>query len=153
MGKYTLPKKKVVEAVCEEVAIDEFMRMAERWNINTSLVEDDIDLADIDDDDRTQVKAIWLVIDEIRSGVVSIDSDDLTPIVKAKTEDEEDVVIKFKKPGGELKAMDQRKKGQDVSKLWAVIAQWGRITPVTYHKLQPFYKNVCQALFYLFFFH
>jgi hypothetical protein len=152
MAKYKLPKIEKAESVCEEVAIDEFMRMAERWKIKTDLLESD-DEQELDDDERAHVKAVELVIDQIRYGVISIDDDELTPIVTAKTDEDKEVVIKFKKPGGELRAMDMKKKGQDIGKLWAVIAQWGGIPPVTYGKLVPFYKNVCQALFMLFFFH
>jgi len=145
MAKYELPEpEKKEDVVGKDVAVDEFMRMAARWSIK---IKDYID----DDEEKASVKGRDLIIDQIRSGVVTIDSEDLTPSVTGITKAGDSMTVKFGKPGGELKAMDLRKEGHSVGKLYASIGAWGDIHPSKLYKFEQFYQDVCQALFMLFF--
>jgi hypothetical protein len=130
------------QTIATEVAEVEFARFADAMDF-------DLDAKAMDEEDRkafagtkrTIVRAIeqgHLVVDDSGQPVYTPQLDDRTPIT-------------FYEPKGiTLLAMESRKKGEDVSKLFASLANMTKQTAVRFSKMSQRDLRVCMALATLF---
>ncbi len=130
------------QVVASEVAEAEFERFVDAMDLDVTAKMDPEDAKAFAATKRIITRAIEkgrLIIDDVGQPIYTPQaSDDKTPIT-------------FLEPkGASLLAMESRKKGEDISRLFASIANMTRQTPVRFAKMANRDLRVCMAISTLF---
>lgn len=107
----------------------------------------DLDTSVMDDEDKKSFDdAKRKVILAIQKGALIFDDDGLPVFTPIRSEDK--TPIKFREPSGStVTAMDRRKKGEDMAKTIAALAQLTQEVPQRYNNMSLRDLKVCTALF------
>lgn len=135
---------KETEVVGREVAEKEFDRFVEEMDL-------DLDTADMDAEDQTAFsKQKNRIIKAIMVGALIINENgeaEYTPR-NAKTK-YKDAIIFHERTGASLMAMDGKKKGYDVAKTYAVMANMCKVHQKVFAGMVGVDGKVCEAIFSL----
>ena len=131
-----------MEKIALEVAEAEFDRFADCMGL-------DVDTTDMDPEDRTALnKQKGRIIRAVQSGALVFNEDGeaiYTP--QHKRSKNKDPLTFHERTGASLMAMDGKKKGHDVAKTYAVLADMCKVHPSTFAGLVGSDIKVCEALF------
>lgn len=134
----------VSETVSSDVADAEF----ERW---TDSMDIDVDLTTLDAEDLSAFnKQKSRITKAIRSGSLVINEHGeavYTP--QHRNSKHKDAIVFHERTGASLMAMDGRKKGHDVAKTYAVMADMCQVHPSVFAGLVGSDVKTCEALFAL----
>lgn len=133
-----------MEKIVKEVAEQEFDRFAEMMDL-------DFDESSMDEEDlksfQQQKRRLVLAI---QSGSLVIDEKG-QPVFTPQRSDNLDPITFYEPTGASLTATDKRKKGEEMAKMFALMASATRTAPVTFSKMKMADFKVCQAIINLFF--
>jgi hypothetical protein len=130
--------------VAREVAEQEFERFAEEMDL-------DLDTSSMDAEDLTAFnKQKGRLIRAIERGSLVINENGEAVYTPANPGSKHQDPITFhERTGASLMAMDGKKKGHDVAKTYAVMADMCKVHPSTFAGLKGTDVKVCEALFAL----
>ena len=133
-----------MNVVDKETAKVEFDRFVE-------LMDLDLDTSDMDADDLTGFnKQKRRIITAIERGSLVINEDGEAVFTPANAKSKYNEPLTFhERTGASLKAMDGKKKGHDVAKTYAVLADMCRVNQKVFAGLVGTDVKVCEALFSL----
>ena len=145
MGEDTLPVPPVREVVVgPEVAEAEFNRFADAMDL-------DVDENAMDVEDRASFsKHKRRLTRAIEQGILVINDDGeavLTPGNKSSAYT--DPITFHERTGAALMAMDGKKAGQDVRKMYAVMGELAKVHPSVFSRLAGSDIKICESLFVL----
>ena len=129
------------ETVAREVAEEEFERMVEAMDL-------DVDPQGMDEEERVDFGRLKSrIVGAMVRGRLTVDQDGFpvyTPLSGGEP-------VKFYEPtGATLMAQDKKKKGQDVAKMYAVMADMTQTSVQTFSKMPQRDLKVCMAVANLF---
>lgn len=126
----------------EETAVDEFDRFAEEMDLDT-------ELRGADDDDRNQFEKMkWRIVRAIRTGSLIINENGEAIYTPQKSKYDQPLHFR-ERTGASAMAADGPKKGRDVAKSYAMMADLAQVEPKTFAKLVGVDIKVCEAIFSL----
>ncbi len=130
--------------VVREVAEHEFDRFVECMDL-------DVDTAGMDSEDLTAfTKQKNRIIRQIERGALVInDEGEAVYTPQNKGSKHTDAITFHERTGASLMAMDGKKKGHDVAKTYAVLADMCKVHPSVFAGLKGTDVKVCEALFAL----
>lgn len=129
--------------VDREVAESEFDRFCEAMDL-------DVDPAGMDDGDKRSFEsARRQLIKAICAGHLAVDEQG-QPVYTPRVGPACDPITFYEPSGASLMAMDQKKKGHDVAKLYATMADMTRQPLVRFSKMKERDLKVCRAVTLLF---
>lgn len=124
------------------VALLEFDRFVEEMDL-------DVDTADMDAEDLTAFNANKRrILRALENGSLIINDNGEAVYTPRKTENVDPITF-HERTGASLMAMDGKKKGHDVAKTYAVMAEMCKVHPSTFAKLKGPDIKLCEALFAL----
>lgn len=136
-------KKKDESVVSEEMAQVEF----DRWVNMMSL---DIDEATLDDEDKEALKLNKRrIIAAMQAGSLYV-NDKGEPVFTPQRSDDKEPITFYEPEGSALIAMDSKKAGKDVAKLYSAMADITHQSAPTFSKMKVPDLHVCMALTNLF---
>jgi len=131
------------EKVARDAAQADFDRFIEKMDL-------DVEPEGMDDEDLQAFKSAERVMSRaIRKGrlVVNAEGEPIyTPVMGAS----KDPIIFHEPKGSTYSAMDQKKKGHDISKMFASMAEMTQTSAVTFENMHGRDLKVCQAIVTLF---
>lgn len=129
--------------VAEEVAVEEFNRFAEAMYL-------DIDPKGMDDDDKKGLeRAKHTFVRAVMDGSLTVNEQGV-PVFTPRIGDLK--ALTFNEPkGSAFIAMDGKKAGHDVAKLYASLAELTGANPSTFARMAERDLKVCRSIFTLFF--
>jgi len=129
--------------VDSETAENEFNRFVDMMDL-------DLDATFMDEEDR---KGLELqkrrIVRSIQSGALVI-NDEGEPVFTPQRSNEIEALTFHEPTGSAFMAMDKRKKNEDVSKMYAVMAEMSKVHSNVFSKLKGSDLKVCQAVVTLF---
>lgn len=130
--------------IVQEVAEAEFSRFADAMDL-------DVDASAMTEDDRKGFNDQKnRVIRAIMRGALIVNAKG-EPEYTTQRGDNAGVKLTFHEPrGASLMAMDRKKKGEDIGKTYAVMAEMCKVDAVTFARMELADLKVCQAIFVLF---
>jgi hypothetical protein len=134
------------QKVATEVAEQEFARWAYAMDLN-------FDPKGLDDEDKENFRrAKERLVRAMEAGHLVVDGEGrmvYTPQIANKAGERTPLV--WNEPrGGDLAAMDQKKAGHDVARMYAVMARMTGVLPITFDSMVARDLKVCQAIVTLF---
>jgi len=130
--------------VATEMAVEEFDRFADMMGL-------DVDTADMDSEDAAQLgKLRTRLIKAIECGALVINENGeavYTP--RNRLSKHQDPITFHERTGASLMAMDGKKRGHDVAKMYAILADMCRVHPSVFAGLAGVDVKTCEALFAL----
>jgi hypothetical protein len=130
--------------ISSDMAEAEFDRFTEAMDL-------DIATDDMDQDDLTAFKKVKRrLLRAIGNGSLIINEDGEAEFMPQKDDSRYDKALRFRqRTGGALMSMDSKKKGQDVAKTYAVMAQMCGVEQKVFARLLGEDGKVCEAIFTL----
>ena len=132
------------EEVTLEVAEVEFERFADAMDIDT-------EIADMSSDDQAGfMKHKRVVMRAIQYGNLRINENGEAEYTPFRPNSQyKDTLVFHERSGASLMAMDGKKQGQDVAKMYAILADMCKVHPSAFSKLVGTDIKVCESLFAL----
>ena len=143
-GTFLIRAKIMTEQIALEVAEAEFERFAGSMDIN-------VDTTKLDQEDLT---AFTKIKDRVvramqRGSLVINDNGEAVYTPQRPGSKSKDAITFHERTGASLMAMDGKKKGHDVAKTYAILADMCRVHPSTFAGLSGQDIKVCEGLFAL----
>ncbi len=134
----------MTEQIALEVAEAEFDRFAESMDL-------DVDTSKLDAEDLTSFNKIKdRIIRAMQRGALVInDNGEAVYTPQRPNSKHKDAITFHERTGASLMAMDGKKKGHDVAKTYAILADMCRVHPSTFAGLAGQDIKVCEGLFAL----
>ena len=130
--------------VDKETAEVEFERFVEAMDL-------DLDTSIMDDEDKTAfTKTKNRLLRAIQKGSLVFNEDGEAVYTPSNSKSKHEKAITFhERTGASLMAMDNKKKGHDVAKTYAVLAEMCKVHPSTFAGLVGTDVKICEAIFSL----
>ena len=133
----------VVNIIGSDVAENEFLRFIETMDL-------DVDPDGMDDEDKSNLKDARRRIVRAISGGALVINEDGDPVYTPKVGADRNPITFYEPDGGSIMAMDTKKRGHDVAKLYATMADLTKTSVAKFTKMKQRDLSVCQAITVLF---
>lgn len=137
--KIETPPEATKEKTGDEVAEQEFARFVDKMDL-------DVDDSMLNEEDKgALITNRRRFIRAIKKGALVVDEDGVPTFTPVKSENKNPITF-FEPTGASLMAMDRKKEGADVGKMFAIMADFTKQNQAVFASLLTSDLNVCMAI-------